>query len=332
MKPTIAFVRALCALLALLLSACGAVAPVEEKTATAEAGYGRVFGQLRYAENGKEVKWGSVFPSTDSLTLFVRSARTGQMHYLDVPADGNFFWPPERGDYTIVGFQLARRRAGTFTNAARVMPRVSVPQAGQAVYIGDLVIESRAGAGRVQVLDGYEAALQRVGERITAAKLAPIKALMVLEAASGRVGRMTGICSAYWAIECDSNYQGVRPVQPEGTERTYVRVKDLMPLLEWKPSGRPGTTYDVAIYESLDFTYGLWGSVQGLRAARVAYAEGLTEPRYAPPSLERGRRYQWSVRLRDGDTVSSWSTTSYSFFAVIAARRASGQYFGFETP
>jgi hypothetical protein len=61
----------------------------------------------------------------------------------------------------------------------------------------------------------------------------------------------------------------------------------------------------------------------------VSYAEGLKEPRYAPKTpLEPGRRYQWSVRLRDGDTVSSWSTTGYNWIV----RTGYGQYFAFETP
>ena len=304
--------------------------PVQESVATAEAGYGRAFGQLRYVEDGKQVTWGSLFPSTDSLTLFVRSA-TGQVQYMDMPAHGEFFWPLQRGDYTILGFELARRGGATFTRSGRLMARFSVPQ-GQAVYIGELRMEARGGASRTEVLDGYEAALPLVEQRIAAARLTPAKALMQLEAPPGRYSRVTSICAAAWAIGCDSDYQGVRPLQPAGTERSPVRVKGLTPLLEWKPSGTPGTSYDVAIYESLDFQYGLHGSVRGLRGALVAYAEGLREPRYAAPALQAGKRYQWSVRLRDGDTVSTWSTTSYSLFILIAGRKSSGQFFAFETP
>ena len=311
------------------LSGC-AQPPVQESAATVEAGYGRAFGQLRYVEDGKQVTWGSLFPSTDFLTLFVRSA-TGQVQYMDMPANGEFFWPLERGDYTIVGFELARRGGATITRSGRLMARFSVPQ-GQAVYVGELRMETRGGASRVEVLDRYEAALPRVEQRIAAAKLTPAKALVQLEAPPGRYTRVTPICGAAWAIECDGEYQGVRPLQPEGTERSFVRVKDLAPLLQWKPSGRPGTAYDVAIYESLDFQYGLSGSVRGLRGALVAYAEGLREPRYAAPPLEAGKRYQWSVRLRDGDSVSTWSSTSYSLFLLIAGRRSSGQFFAFETP
>lgn len=317
----------------LLLAACGATAPVDEKAATAESGYGRAFGRVSYLEDGKAVGWASTLTSTNSLTFFVRSARTGQMQYMEIPDDGSFFWPLERGEYVIVGYQLARRSIPASTRTGRLMATFSVPQAGQAVYIGDLLIETGRRGGRIDVMDRYQPALERAGARIAEGKLTPAQGLMRPEQAPGQFRRVTDICGAAWGIECDANYRGVQPVAPEGTAWNYSATKDLAPLLEWKPSGRPEVTYDVAIYESLEFMFGATGGVKGLRGTRVAYAEGLREPRYVPATpLEPAKRYEWTVRLRDGDTVSSWSTTSYSFFAVIAARRAFGQYFGFETP
>jgi hypothetical protein len=74
-------------------------------------------------------------------------------------------------------------------------------------------------------------------------------------------------------------------------------------------------------------------NMQRLRGAVVDYAEGLRVPRYRPAApLQPGRKYEWSVRLRDdADTVSGWSTASYVFFAVVAAAKGS-RGFGFETP
>jgi len=40
----------------------------------------------------------------------------------------------------------------------------------------------------------------------------------------------------------------------------------------------------------------------------------------------------WSVRLRNGDTVSSWTTTSYFAFFIVGSARGSGQWYGFTTP
>jgi hypothetical protein len=324
--------RIVVVLLAAMTVLGGCAHRAEDAVAPFEPRESAVFGHLRLIENGKDVTWGSLFPSTDTLTLFVRPAGGGAMQYIDVPADGHFFAFLQRGEYTVLGFELARSGAARSTRVARLMTRFTVSQPGQAFYVGALRMEARGGASRIQVLDEYDAALTRAQERITAAKLAPAKTLMALESPVGRYARITSICAASWAIECDANYQGVRPLQPEGTERRYVQVQGRTPLLQWKPSAKPGTTYDVAIYESLQFKHGVFGEVHGLRGSLVAYAEALTEPRYVPPPLEPGKLYQWSVRLRDGDTVSSWSTTSHSSNVVIAASRSSGRYFTFATP
>lgn len=315
-----------------LLAACGATAPVEEKAATTEAGFGRAFGAIRLVDNGAELAWESSLLVSQGLTLFVRPAGGGDMQYMDIPPGGAFFWPLTPGEYVIVGGQLVRAAGARTTRTLRLMTTFSVPRAGAAAYVGDLVVESRGGASRLQVLDRYDAALQRAAELITAAKVEPAKGLMRLEPLPGSVGRVTSICGGSWGIVCDENYQGVRPVRPERTEHTFALVATSAPQLEWQPSSRRGVAYDVIIYESLSFNYGLNGAVQGLRGARVAYAEGLREPKYGPQPLPHGKRYEWSVRLRDGDAVSTWSTTSYALFLVIAARRSSGQFFRFETP
>jgi hypothetical protein len=212
------------------------------------------------------------------------------------------------------------------------MTTFSVPQPGQAVYIGDLRIETGKSRYRFGVFDRYAGTLQRIETRLADGKLAPAKGLMQLEAQAGRYKRVSGICGASWGVDCDSNYQGVRPLEPEGAAWSFPVARDLTPLLEWKPASRPEVTYDVAIYESLAFAFGATGSVKGLRGTLVAYAEGLREPKYSPPPLEHGKRYEWTVRLREGDSVSSWSTTSYNFFALVVWGRGSGQYFGLATP
>jgi hypothetical protein len=316
----------------LLLAACAEMprAPADEAAATPAAGYGRAFGRIQYLDEGKELTWSaSLF--ADTLTVFVRSASTGQMHYMNLEGDGSFYWPLPAGEYAILGYQLYRSVSNA-RSTGRLMTTFSVPQPGQAVYIGELRIETGKSRYRFGVLDRYAGTLQRVEARLADGKFPAAKGLMRLEPQPGSYKRVTGICARSWGLECDSNYQGVRPLEPEGAARGFPVAKDLTPLLAWKPSTRPEVTYDVAIYESLAFNYGAMGSVKGLRGTLVAYAEGLREPRYSAAALEPGKRYEWTVRVRDGDTVSSWSTTSYNFFAVVAWGRGSGQYFGLETP
>ena len=142
--------------------------------------------------------------------------------------------------------------------------------------------------------------------------------------------RVIDICDGAWGVRCSQSLQGVEPLSPQGTAEGVPVTGSLTPRLEWQPSTRPGVTYDVVVYESL------WITLAGLRSARipgprVAYAQGLREPGFAPAAeLARGRIYAWSVRLRDGDTVSSWSSTSYSDFAGTS--RGWGQSFHFATP
>ncbi|MFY9317594.1 MAG: DUF6719 family protein [Burkholderiales bacterium] len=339
-RSTVLFAKRIGAMLgllvaAVLLSACGdmPMRPVDEKVATIAAGYGRAFGRIDYLENGKEKNWsGSVF-GADLLTLFVRSVRSGEMQYMQIEGNGSFYWPLRAGDYEIVGYQVTRQMVTSARHTGRLMTTFSVSKPGQAVYIGDLRIEAGTDRYRFDVVDRYAEALKRVDARITAGRLEAVKDLMRLEKQAGSYKRVVEICDKAWALKCDRNYQGVEPVRPSGTEMGFPVTHNLTPLLEWKPSGRPEVSYDVAIYDAYSFAYGATGVVPRMSGALVDYSEGLREPRYSPPApLQPGKKYEWTVRLRDGDTVSSWSATSYFVFAIVAWASGSGQGFGFATP
>jgi hypothetical protein len=314
---------------ALVLAAC-ASAPPPAAEATAAAGYGRAFGRVLYLQDGKPVEWGTS-GLTNSLTLFVRPAAGGEMQYMAIAGNGEFSWPLHPGEYVIVGYQAVYRAVVTNTHTGRLWTLFSVPAAGRAAYIGDLRIESARGGYRFVLIDDFADGLQK--QQSALAGFQPVKQLMRLEAEPRTYKRVAGICNeAIWGIKCDQNIRGVEPVAPEGAAQGFPVVGSLAPALEWKAAPKPGTTYDVVVYESLSFMFGMTGSVRGLRGERVAYAEGLREPRFAPPNLKPGTKYEWSVRLREGDSVSTWSTTNYSLFLVVAARSASGQGFGFATP
>jgi hypothetical protein len=322
---------------AVLLSACAGMPTgvADEEAATPAAGYGRVFGRLQYTEHGREVRWGQAGFDTSALTLFVRSASTRAMQYMPIEGDGRFYWPLQPGEYVIIGYQIRRTNAAGVitTQTGRLMTAFSVPQAGQAVYVGDLRISADNAKYELTVLDRYADALEPNAARISASGFQPARLLMRPERPIGSYRRQTAICAIEWAIDCDKTYRGVRPLQPVGTEDGFPLVQGLRPALEWKPSSRPGITYDVAIYESLSFMFGLHGGVKELRGTRVAYAEALQEPRYVPEApLEPGKTYEWTVRLRDGETVSTWSSTRYSWTILVAWSSGSGRGFGFETP
>jgi len=274
-------------------------------------------------EDGKrrEWKWG------EELTLFIRPLSGGPLQRMSIKGDGRFFWSLKTGKYVIVGYAvLGPPRTG------RLWLSFSVPQPGQGVYIGDLHIETMHGRYYFGVEDKYAEVLAKVEPKLSTAKLSPVKLLMTPEAKQETVKSIWSICAQRSGVKCEKNLQGIEPLQPPGTAKSFVTVANLTPLLEWKPSSKAGFTYDVAVYESLSLAGDVPGA-QRIRGARVAYSEGLREPRFQLSTpLAPNTKYEWSVRLREGENVSTWTTTSYFSFFVVGWVAGSGQWFGFTTP
>jgi hypothetical protein len=320
-----AWVLGAISVLAAIVAACGEmpVKPASEESATIEAGYGRAFGRVVYVENGKvrEWKWG------EELALFIRPLPGGPLQRMAIKGDGRFFWPLRAGDYVIAGYSvLGPPRAG------RLWLGFSIPKPGQGVYIGDLRIETGRGRYHFGVEDRYEDALAKAQPQLAAAKLAAVTLPMTPEVQQETVKGVWSICAERSGVTCDKSLQGVEPVQPPGTAKSFVTVASLTPLLAWKPSSKGGFTYDIAVFESLSLAGDVPGALR-IRGTRVAYAEGLREPRYQlSKPLAANTKYEWSVRLREGDNVSTWTTTSYFAFFVVGWAAGSGQWFGIETP
>ncbi len=299
--------------------------PASEKVATTATGYGRAFGRIVVVQDGKEKTWSTSLFATDVLSLYVRSTATGKMQQMRMEGDGSFFWPLQAGDYVIVAYAVSSKGAG------RLWTSFSIPQPGQAVYIGDLRILEAAGSRYgFAVEDQYEEALKKVAPQLVEGKLEPARGLMKFEQVLGTYSRVRGACAEDWGIKCDKQVLGVEPVLPAGALTGYPIVPDLTPQLEWKPSIWKHFTYDVAIYESL--LIGAPGAPR-VRGALVTYAQDLSEPRFKVSApLEPGKNYEWSVRVRDGDTVSTWSVSNYFVFFVIGSVSSRGQWFGLSTP
>jgi hypothetical protein len=319
-----------CALLVALASppaySADPLIPADDSTATAEAGYGRVFGRLVVFDKGEALVWGSS-PWITGFTIFIYSLKTDQMERVGITAeDGGFFWPLKPGDYVIAMFAYG-------SSTGRLWLAFSVPEPGKAAYIGDLHIVFEKSRYRFSVMDEYARALKSVEARLTEARLEPVNALMRLEGRLGSFKHVLEICSKAWGLECDRTYQGVVPLLPEGTRKGSPTTASLTPLLEWKPSKDEGVTYDVAIYETVTPGPLDHSEARTLRGRLAAYAEGLREPKLQLGTpLQPGRKYWWSVRLRKGDFVSTWSVSSYFDYFVIGWRKGTGQWYGFTTP
>ena len=317
-----------------LLVSCAAQAPVSEEEGAAAAGYGRVFGRVQYTYNGEPTELGLAFLGSHDVTLLLRPAGGDEMQYLKPERDGTFSWPLKPGKYFLVGLSAARS-AGSYreSTSRRYMAPIEVPAAGTAVYIGDIRVASIGGQYHIDLVDAYDETVKRMQPLLESGKFRPAKALLQPERPPGRYKAMHSVCGHEWQLTCSETNQGVEVVAPVGPGMTFPTTETLTPLLEWTPSPRKDVTYDVAIYESLSFDYPLANvRVSRMLGTLAAYAEGLSEPRFVPPALAPGKKYEWSVRLRSGDAVSTWSTTSYSLNLLIAGRRDSGRLFGVETP
>jgi len=244
---------------------------------------------------------------------------------MQIEGDGRFIWPLQSGDYVIVAFTVASQGAG------RLWTTFSIPQAGQAVYIGDLrIVETTGSRYGFDIENRYEEALNKVKVQLVEGRFEPVVGLMEPEQEVGTYSRVRGICAKDWGVNCDKQVLGVEPVLPAGTLAGYPAVPDLTPLLEWKPSISQDITYDVAIYESLLIAA---PNAPRVRGALISYAQDLKEPRFKlSEPLKAGKQYEWSVRLRAGDTVSTWSVTNYFVFFVIGSVSSRGQWFGLSTP
>jgi hypothetical protein len=283
---------------------------------------GRVFGRLRFFYKDKEVEFSRF---THRVQLFIRAQQTGEIQRKDFTGDqGKFNWSLPVGEYVIVGYQY-------LTVTGRLWLTFSVPSPGEADYIGDLHIMLLDGRYSWQVRDAiaeaeqeFDAGSAKEGARATVALMRPERRL-------GSYRRVTSICATVdWGIGCDRTNQGVKPISPVQSTQGFPTVDSLTPRLAWSAPYGERVTYDLAIYESISAP--MLG-LDHMRGPLIFYAEALPEPFcQLDTPLARGKRYEWSVRLRSGDTVSTWSTTGYFVFLIIAAASGSGNWFGFATP
>ncbi len=289
-----------------------------------------VFGRIAQLRDGKEVDWetGPAMLGPGGHLVYLRSAQTGMFDQKLIGADGRFIWPLAPSDYTIATIRLDNVPRGL----ARLWATFRIERPGEAVYIGNLRMLASAGRYAFDVEDRLDAEAANIGARV-AVPLPPVSRAMVrFEPRVGTFSSLWAICGPRGGVTCDRTWQGLEPLKPVDTARSFVALDNLTPLLEWKPVARETMRYDVAVYESLPLGLNLPGSPR-VRGSLVAYAEGLDVPRWrVTPALKPDTKYEWSVRVRDGDTVSTWSTTSQFTLLLVAAVFSHGDWFSLSTP
>ncbi len=320
--------RLLIPLLALLLSACVPTQTVKE-VETPVTGQAIVFGSVEVTEDGEKKTWEMKWSGTEEfrLLLLAPGSDTAMIHKLGKA--GDFNWSLAPGEYTIVGYELAM---GANVRSGRLWSRFQVPEGARGVYLGKLLLLMEKGRYLFGVRDEYEFAAADFRERYPDIAEAPLKAELKMEGAIGSYKGRKYICAKGWGIECTKKFSGIEPLQPEMEAGDFKRVESLTPRFEWKPSSDPEVSYDLLIHEVV--RYSRSGLDTQRLAGRVAlYVEDIREPSLQlNEPLTPGREYYWSVRLRRGEIVSTWSTYSRFAFYLVAWSSGYGQWFGFATP
>lgn len=128
-------------------------------------------------------------------------------------------------------------------------------------------------------------------------------------------------------------YSGTTPIYPAMGYMEfghYPVVNSLQPELKWKEIKTPNQTYELGIWESL--------GMQALQRKKswgkpVYFAKDITNPSHTVSSpLKPDKEYHWSVRTREGQTVSPWSSFDEDTFAGLAYAWKKNTAFGFKTP
>jgi hypothetical protein len=117
--------------------------------------------------------------------------------------------------------------------------------------------------------------------------------------------------------------EGIEPISPAVTRgihgSAFTQIGDTAPELSWKPPSMPGVTYDLAIWEAAAYRLPSAMFDNHLPGHLAVYEENVAEPhlRLQAP-LKPKTKYYWSIRMRSGDVVSSWSRAGHVAFMVVA--------------
>jgi hypothetical protein len=301
-----------------------------------------IFGHLLARRNGEAQKLGTMTwnLSTFDCVAYLESESDNRGLALEFDKGGWMAWSLDPGDYTFLSLHCNwKETAYTVPIGVRFKA-----VAGTTAYIGDL--------GFNYTNNRFEKVAWSSNEADAVAEFArryPGAAPPVLQTPTrvrdpGQYRSVTSVCAAIWKVACTRKLQGVEPVDPP-IERGlgglsvigFANVNRLDPTLKWKPIEDPEVTYDVVVREAVAYPRSAIRltshDYEFVPGRVVAYAENVAGSEFRiPDPLKPKTRFFWSVRLRKGDQVSSWSVGGHFLFLVVAMSSSSGQWFGFETP
>jgi hypothetical protein len=281
----------------------------------------------RIAYGSFDVYMGTELYKKGGAVLYVLPADAQKAFNYVVPkkGDGVFYWALEPGNYLLLGFTIPF--GGVLTNY--IGAEFQVPESGGDIYIGSIQFRMTPFGGQLSVDNQFERVAAIYDGKF------PERAGTSIERTlqDTRVGNYTSMhnpCDPEWGLPCEDKRLGVTPLTPlvKKLPGIWPLAESVTPTFSWERSETEGMRYDLIVYEAV------WTSMAGLMKGRMTqYQEGLTEPRWKPEApLKPNTHYYWSVRLRQGDRVTAWSTQGFFMFALFAWGSGSGQWFQFKTP
>ena len=318
----------LAAILAAALAACSS-APTMPSAEEIAADKQVAFGSAEVIIDKKRQKWGFGWTGESHFYLLILPDGSSKAISYDLTTDGNFYWPLAAGRYLLLGYHWQK---GNEQRRGDIGAEFVVPDTGEDVYIGSLTFIGNEFVLGSKLVDDYEESKATFETKFPGRRNNSISGLMTQVESPGTVGSVSGPCHESWQIECTDRFSGVTPLAPEVHTSGFTDVGSLTPEFSWKGSSRSDVTYDLVIYEAA--TYTTSGVMDSYSRGRLAqYVEGLPATTWRPKEpLNPDTKYYWSVRMRDGDKVSSWTTHSHFTFMLIASSSGYGQWFQFETP
>jgi hypothetical protein len=288
-----------------------------------------VFGSVKVYEDDELQKWGVKFFGSNYFYLTILPPDSNEAITYKLAKNGTFFWSLPPGEYKLLGYHWQNE---SWQRTGYIDASFSVPDSGADTYLGTIEFRGNMVLLVPHFQDEFDDIVKLYDAKFPERKGTAIKQLFEPPQSIGNVVALRGQCHDAWGIECDKRFSGVTPTSPRVSQSGFPSVDTLKPEFRWNPSARQDITYDLIIYEAAAYAFGGMTTPLYMKGRVVAYEEGIRGPYWQPQTpLKPDARYIWSVRLREGNTVSRWSTQSHSTFLLVYMSSGFGQWFQFRT-
>jgi hypothetical protein len=286
----------------------------------AEPGTTLVTGSLVYRKHGVDSDCGETLQQCH---LIVVPPQGGKPLVFAFKRGTAFTWALPAGDYVVAGLDRGQ-------NGKQLGYVIHVPEGSGGIYIGDLTFDVSDYGITAAVGDDYASALHRFGASLPDHPRILEHQLMEPYGVPDGDEQVYEICSGEWGVSCNIARQGLVPTLPTKSRGPSYVIKEREPRFAWTPTKTSGMTYDFALFDTV-----YYHSVP-YRAHLIAYEQDIAQPSWTlREPLQPGQAYFWSVRLRHGRAVSTWSTQSNGYVTGMFGTNlilAEDSWFRFDLP